>query len=166
MESGNESKAELLAQIEHGWQGLHAYINALTPDQLTARKDSVGWTVKDHVVHIAVWEDILYALLTKADHTDILEIDPVLLPKPFEEINAVLQERTRSWTMPDVLKTLDQTHARVLAQLDKMSDADLQRPLKEFRVDWTDERPVRIWVVGNTWEHYDEHMPWMKAISG
>ena len=57
------STAELLSRTKLGWDSLQAYIKSLTPEQLTVPTDPAGWTVKDHLIHLAVWEDGIVAVL-------------------------------------------------------------------------------------------------------
>jgi hypothetical protein len=50
-------KAELLERIEAGFQEINQYLDSLTETQLTQPTDAAGWTAKDHVIHMAIWED-------------------------------------------------------------------------------------------------------------
>ncbi|MBC8098629.1 MAG: hypothetical protein H7Y11_04245 [Armatimonadetes bacterium] len=45
-----------------------------------------------------------------------------------------------------------------------LTDADLMRPYQYYATDSTREDPVIRWIVGDTFEHYAEHLPWMQAI--
>ncbi len=72
------SKVELLAAIEQGWNGLNAYVDSLTPEQLTTPTDAAGWTAKDHLAHLAVWEDTINALLDKKPRAPHVGIDQAL----------------------------------------------------------------------------------------
>ena len=57
------SKAELLARIQSGWDQFSAFLTTLTPEQLTRPTDAAGWTVSDHLSHIAFWEGSIPAWL-------------------------------------------------------------------------------------------------------
>lgn len=50
-------KDELLIRIEQGWNEFQAYIQTLSAAQLAGPTDAAGWTAKDHIMHLAVWED-------------------------------------------------------------------------------------------------------------
>ena len=50
------NKAELEASIDHWWDALQAVIGRYTEAELTGPTDAAGWTVKDHLAHLAAWE--------------------------------------------------------------------------------------------------------------
>ena len=54
---------ELLARIANGWATLNQRIAPLSSAQLTAPGPDDGWSVKDHLAHLATWEGMLIALL-------------------------------------------------------------------------------------------------------
>jgi hypothetical protein len=52
-----------------------------------------------------------------------------------------------------------------MTALEKLSDADLQKPYSHYQPGDPDEkRPVIEWVAGNTYEHYEEHAGWIKEL--
>ena len=68
------TRDELLANIQREWDSLQAYLITLTPDLVTRPTDAAGWTVKDHVAHLAVWEDSMNALLNGRSRAEFLGI--------------------------------------------------------------------------------------------
>jgi hypothetical protein len=48
--------AKFTASIGAAWKDLHSVLAAVTPSQ-ASKRDQAGWSVKDHVAHLAVWED-------------------------------------------------------------------------------------------------------------
>jgi len=52
--------------------------------------------------------------------------------------------------------------------LDKQSTEDFERPYKAFfdAGTETDEQPVLVAVAANTYEHYSEHVGWIKEQIG
>lgn len=71
-----------------------------------------------------------------------------------EVINPVLFERSRDRSAEDVLNELKQTYEKLLAKLDGMSFEDL---LKPRHPDDPEKRPLLLWVLGDTSEHFAEH---------
>jgi hypothetical protein len=71
-----------------------------------------------------------------------------------EVINPVLFERNKDRSISDVLDELKQTYERLLAKLDSMSFEDL---LKPRHPDDPEKRPLLMWVLGDTTEHFEEH---------
>jgi hypothetical protein len=55
-----------------------------------------------------------------------------------------------------------------MRRLDAMTDADLRRSYNHYQPDDPrdpgDDRPVVEWVAGNTYEHYAEHVGYIKEI--
>ena len=58
-----ESKAEFQQQLADAWSQLQQTLDSLTEEQMTERRDSAGWTVKDHLAHLIPWEQGMIALL-------------------------------------------------------------------------------------------------------
>lgn len=159
------SKATLLAKIQQGWDDFHIYLNSLSEEQLTTPTDAAGWTAKDHVMHLAVWEDSIIALLDGKRRDEAMGIDKAMWKRhDFDEINAVIQLRHQAKPLAEVLQAFDEVHQRVLARLEALTDDDLHRPYNYFQVGSSNEYPVIGWITGNSYEHYEAHTPWIKAI--
>lgn len=58
-----ESIPELVIAIERAWRPYEAYIRDLPPEELGGPTDEAGWTVKDHITHVAAWEGGIRAVL-------------------------------------------------------------------------------------------------------
>lgn len=71
-----------------------------------------------------------------------------------EVINPVLFERNRDRTFEDVIDELKQTYEKLLAKLDAMSFEDLMKPR---HANDPEKRPLLMWVLGDTTEHFAEH---------
>ncbi len=159
------SKAELLTNIQNSWNDLTAYLKSLTDTQLTARMDAAGWTVKDHLIHMATWEEDMCVLLAGGCRWEALDIDKTLLQTDdFDTINGIIQKRRRMMGLADALKMLQDNHRRLMEALQPLSDEDLKRPYRFFQPDSTLEYPVFGWIKGCTYQHFAEHLAWMKAL--
>ena len=157
--------AELLEKINHGWAEFQAYIKTLSEQQLITPTDAAGWTVKDHLTHIAAWEDSIYALLNGKTRSEYMGVDlETWKSGNFDLINEVLRKRYAHLTVAETITRLATVHARVIEQLQTLSDADLAKPFNHFQKDSKYDQPVVGWMTGNTFEHYAEHIPWMAAI--
>lgn len=157
---------ELMQQIKKSWDALYTYIDSLTEVQLTQPKDAAGWTVKDHLVHLAVWENAVLALLERKPKRETLDIDPETWDKDddSEAANAILHQRYHEMPLAEVRQTLQQNHALMVEKLMAMTEADLRLPYHHYQADTPDERPLIQWLPYETAYHYDEHLPWIKAI--
>jgi hypothetical protein len=75
-----------------------------------------------------------------------------------DQINALVYERTRAWSLPETLANLRAAHAEMLAALEP-------RPFADLLVDF-DGAPILARVTGNTYEHYAEHLDWIPPRRG
>jgi ureidoglycolate hydrolase len=161
-------KETLLRRIRESRASLEQVVARLSAEQLTAAGPD-GWAVKDHLAHVAAWEESLLALLDGRDRNQAVGLsaaESVSANHDTDAINAVIYRRHRDRSASDVLATFHETHARVLAALDRLTDADLLRPYSHYQPNAQplDPRPVLGWIEGNTWDHYDEHAAWIRAL--
>lgn len=159
------TRESVLKEIDSTWNDLQTYLASLTEDQLTRPTDAAGWTVKDHVIHIAMWENASVQMLEGKPKRETLDIPQEVWDEGEDPINAVLQQRYHDVPWPEVIQTVRQTHAAMMKKLDTLTEADFQRPYSHYQPQSTDERPIILWVQWDTAHHFLEHMPWMAAIS-
>jgi uncharacterized protein (TIGR03083 family) len=159
------TKAELLSRMQQGWDDFNAYLNTLTEAQLTGPTDAAGWTAKDHLMHLAVWEDGVNALLEKQSRSARMGVDDATWEgHDFDQINAVIQRQHRDKPLGEVQAAFRRAHETLVAKLQSMSDEDILRPYSYYVPGADLDRPVVWWIVGNTFSHYAEHQPWIDAI--
>ena len=160
------SRDKLMNEIEASWNELQTYLTSLTEEQLTRRTDAAGWTVKDHVIHIAVWEYANLAMLEGKSKREVLEITPEVWEQDDDPINAVLQQRYHNMPLAEVMQTINQNHERMLNKLYTMTEADFQLPYSHYQPQSTNERAIIDFVMWDTVSHYRDHTGWIKAIVG
>lgn len=160
------NKAELLAKTQTSWDALNTYVATLNNEQLTQLNDAAGWTVKDHLIHLAVWEDGVWALLNKRDRPAEMGVDAETWKRwNFDEINGVIQRQHKDKSWAEIQQKRQASHDRFIAQIEATSEADLARPVKDFQANSTSNTPVIEVVVGDAFSHYDAHLPWIQAIA-
>jgi DinB superfamily len=82
-----------------------------------------------------------------------------------DNVNEALRKLHETDSADDALGYFRDSHARLLAALGKLSDADLQKPYSHFQpADPDEKRPVVGWVAGDTYEHYAEHIDWINQL--
>ena len=165
MTDGVLTKAELLTNIRDSWNDLASYLKTLTEAQLTVQTDAAGWTVKDHLVHVATWEEDMCVLLAGHCRWEALNIDKsLLLTDNFDAINAVIQKRRASMGLVDTLRMLEANHHRLMEALQPLSDQDLKRAYRSYQPDSTLEYPIFGWIKGCTYQHFEEHLGWIRTL--
>ncbi|MBA3824254.1 MAG: maleylpyruvate isomerase N-terminal domain-containing protein [Ktedonobacterales bacterium] len=157
--------ANLKRHIEEEWQALQAWLATLSDAQLTQLTDAEGWTVKDHLAHLARWQTSLLAILHGQTKREAMNIDEVTWSGGDDAINAVLRQRDLALSYPEVGQLLRESHDHIIAQLHSMTDADVQRPFRDFQPSSANSNPIWKQIVGDTFMHYREHQPWMAAIA-
>lgn len=157
--------SNLLSRMDAGWDELQAFIKPLSEEAMTVSVDAAGWTVKDHLIHLAIWEGSMIALLNHQPRYEALGVDyDLFVSGDHDAVNAIIQQQHKDKSPEQVLAELEQTHTRMLQKIQSLTDADIALPYQHYAPDADRDAPVVYWIVGNTSEHYAEHTPWMMAI--
>jgi hypothetical protein len=157
--------ANLLRHINEDWQALQTWLATLSDAQLTQFTDPQGWTVQDHLVHLARWETALLGMLNGQSKRETMEIDEQTWANGDDAINAVIQQRYHGLSLAEARAMSHDIHAQVVAKIAAMSDTDVLRPYRDFQPGSENDAPIWGWIVGDTFMHYREHLPWMQAIA-
>jgi len=161
-------KTQLLADIEREWGALNQTLGRLNDPQMTDLRDPQGWSVKDHLVHLAFWErGVCYYLQGKPRHLGMEITEELLLQGDYDQINAVIQQAQQGMSLAEVQALIHYCHRQLLNGVMQMSDADLLKPYRRYRPDEDGEGegpPVLYMLYGNTAEHFSEHRQWIKAL--
>lgn len=150
------SKSELLAAIEREWKSLMEVVAKLQKaDKLTA-PDAGGWSPKDNLAHLTEWMNILMGYhMDKRPPHEVMRVEPeVVRGWDMEVINPVLFEKSRNQSAEDVLNELRRAYEGLVKKLDSTPFEEL---LKPRRADDPEKRPLLLWVLGDTMEHFAEH---------
>jgi uncharacterized damage-inducible protein DinB len=149
--------------IESSWNELVELVGQVQDAGGLTKVGADGWTVKDHLAHIAAWEHSLLALIEGRDRSLGMG-----LPEPLEgtdAINEAVRKLHESDTTEEALGYFRASHLQLITALEKLSDADLQKPYSHYQPGDPDEkRAVVGWVGGNTYEHYAEHIAWINQL--
>ncbi len=157
-------KAALLASIEQEWAALADLVGRLDEAQLN-RPGAESWSPKDHLAHLTSWLRITMGYhLDGRPFAEAAHIDAALLPTqgklPSDDaLNAIFYLRDMDLPLTQVWAELQEAHRQVMARLQAMTVADLQRP--RFA---GDPRPVAEWIIGNTSDHYRDHRTYIRGL--
>lgn len=162
------TRTEWVERIQRGWRELDALVAVLDAQALEAPVAD-GWTVKDHLAHLAAWEESLVALLEGRDRAAAVGVSGVG-EGDVDRVNAAIWARHRDESPEQAVSSLRDTHRRLLARLDQLGEDDLSLPYSHYQQgsssDPDHERPVSEWVGVNTFEHYAEHLPLIRSAAG
>ncbi len=149
------SKAELMASIEREWKSLMDVVAKLDFTQMTT-PDAGGWTPKDNLAHLTEWLKLLigYHLDRRPSHEVLGVAEEVTKGWDMEIINPVLFERNRNRAMQDVLAELKSVYAELVNKLEALTYEELLMPR---HADDPEKRPLLMWVLGDTTDHFAEH---------
>lgn len=155
----------VMQHLTAGWNDLQSFLSTLSADQFIAPTDAAGWAIRDHLLHLAVWEAGIIALLQGHSRIAAMGIDAITWESHDDDlINEAIRKHHQQATIHEVQTLLQRTHEQMLQQVATMSDADLARPFRDFQPDSERTEPIVGWIAGNSWGHSAEHLPWMAAI--
>lgn len=164
--AADPDKKELLRRIGDSRRRLDDLISPLSDPEMT-EPGSAGWSIKDHLAHLAAWEESLLALLEGRDREAAMGITHETEAggdHDVDWINEQVTARSRATSLPQVLDEYRSAHARVLSALERLTNADLSRSYASFQPGTDDSAPVIGWIDGDTWKHFDEHYLWITAL--
>jgi hypothetical protein len=153
------SVANMKRRIEHFWGELQHFLGTLTDEQFTFFTDAKGWTIKDHMVHLAIWEDGLKSLVDGGTQREGMDIDEATWEQDVDRINDVIYQRYRDLPLNEAKRKSQVSHETLVANLYALTDQDLMRQTSDDST-----VPLIGKIAGNTFGHYAEQMPWMQAI--
>ena len=149
------NKKELMSAIEREWNLLIQLAEKLTDEQMT-KPDEGGWSPKDNLAHLTEWMNALmgYHLDRRPRHEAMNLPEEVIKDWDFDIINPALFERNQNRSRKEVMDELKGTYKKLYDKLNAMSFEDLLKPRHD---DDPEKRPVLLWVLGDTTEHFLEH---------
>ena len=150
-----KDKPELMSAIEREWELLMNVEEKLTDKQMTT-PDEGGWSPKDNLAHLSEWMKALMGIhMDRRPGHEVLGVSKeVTKGWDMEIINPVLFERNQYRSRQDVLDELQQVYKQLTAKLESMSFEDLMKP---HDADDPEKRPLFLWVLGDTADHFSEH---------
>jgi hypothetical protein len=99
-------------RFDRSWHELQSTVDAVPKHRLVDIRDPAGWSAKDHLMHVAVWEQAFLAKLDGRPRHQALGIDAATDGSGDDDtINAAIFAATRHRALPDVLEALRTTHA-------------------------------------------------------
>lgn len=146
------SKIELLNLMQQGHDHLRDELSGLSDAQMSVSgpyPDS-NWTVKDTLAHFARWMRATPPrLLGEGDLFPFAVAEGEDRDQFIERVNAYWQEQDKGKPLPAVRDEFEQAYQQMLATVERLSDEQIAA------------RPAQWRIIGNTYEHFDEHLGWI-----
>ncbi len=158
--------AEVIAKVEQGWDELASIAGGLDPEGLSPHRAPDGWAVKDHLVHVAAWEHWLLALFEHRDKLAAMGAENAA--KDIDAVNSAVYEKHRDDSVEDALDYFRSAHRQLVDVRRRQSTEDFERPYTAFFDPGaeSDEQAVLVAVAANTYDHYADHVRWIREQIG
>jgi hypothetical protein len=155
------NKYKLIESITDGRRDFEETLSMLNADQMTIPCLEGGWSVKDVLVHVAVWEGRMVRWLGDVMRGEI----PQMLPpgKTWDDLDQMNEEtylENRDKSLSDVLAQFHRSFPEALEIVKSISEEDL---FDQDRFEWRQGKPLWFIVAANTFWHYEEHDEAIKA---
>ena len=145
-----DARFALLARLDEAWEPLEGAVAHLEPGSHSEARDAAGWTAKDHLMHVAAWEQAFLATLDGRPRHEALGVDAAVLRDGDDDtVNAAIFARHRNRPLAEVLAQARSAHTALRARIAGLQDD-----------------PALARVPGNTWEHYQEHLAYIRVLLG
>lgn len=159
---------EVVARIERGRTEFYAALDGLSDEQLAAPLTERAWSAADHMAHIAVWMEGIVGALEGRSRWAVMGAGP---PDKgdYDRLNEELRAQRGALSPAEARAWLDATHERLLEKLRSMTIDELRRPYDHYQPGEgraNGGEPFLNWIIGDSYEHYDEHRGWITAALG
>ena len=176
--------ADLLERVRSSYDGFLSAIAALPEERFTAPGTIGDWSVRDVIAHVGAdqrWMAGQLEALQSGTLPTVASCYGIDTPAPEgvdlatqDGRNAWQRERLRNLSLDDVRAMAGEAHARLLAVIATLQDAQLAEPLAigqlgtvghirkpdEGEPAW----PLWEWLRGVTYHHYADHANALRAI--
>ena len=162
------TNSEFTQRLESAWAELNSCLAALNESQMTDIYDDQGWNIKDHITHLAAWEESMVMLFQGKPRHQTLVVDPEKFSSEYiDEINSAVRDRLKHLSIKSAIEEFHSIHTRLMASVKGLSEADLNQSVILYfpQSSPNDKRRVFEIIEDNTNGHYLEHLVWIKEIS-
>jgi hypothetical protein len=139
------NRQQLLKQLDKAWTAFKESYAGLSDSRLSEPGVTGDWSVKDMIAHVTWWEEEALKhlpLIIKGGRPPRYSIQY----GGIDAFNAQMTEQTRSLSLSDVLRQLDETHHRLI-------DYVQSAPEEQFTRETRFRRRLRL----DTYSHYPKH---------
>jgi hypothetical protein len=152
-------RVELLNKIRAARDLIDTAISRFSTEQMLEPGTLSGWSAKDVLAHLGWWEmraaDIYGSLSRGSNPRMVIAEDEV------DRVNNRVIEEYRAQPLSEVLAFENQAYRYLLTIAETAPEADL---FNAYRFPWTSGQPFVDWIMRNTYEHYEEHLPILEHL--
>jgi hypothetical protein len=161
-----QSKNELLSRIHQSFSIMIDMVATLDPGQWLESMEGDDWRIKDIVAHVIAWEDVLIRFHIRAEPFDqVIGMEGAQYWVISDnEINEHFYQRARDWPVEKVLELAEETHDTLIQILEELPDDRLREPPPHSKGEPQSQSLLLNYVVGNTYDHYEEHLATIQKI--
>ncbi|MEZ4491901.1 MAG: DinB family protein [Dehalococcoidia bacterium] len=183
VESEPQSGPAIFERFRRAAAALYAAVAPLSDEQLLARPPDGGWAKRDILAHIAAdhrwWAGQLAALAAaRLPSPDECYAIPGPPPAGYDMAtpdgrNAWQFEQHKSQPLPEIHNALLHYRARIIELAEMLPAGEFAAPYAIVESGYTGQvRPAQPgeqgfplwqWFRGNTWHHYEDHLPDLQA---
>ncbi len=154
------NKAELLGQMRGGYAAFETLLTPLSAEQLCAPGVNGEWTIKDILVHLTAWQTRVCLRMEAITHHEEAQLEAIDNDEKMNAFNDATFAANRSRPLDEVQAEFRAVVQRLMADVEAASESDLFEP---DRFAWLDGQALLASIAGNTYEHYEEHIPMIEA---
>jgi hypothetical protein len=148
------NKGELLEKLEQSRTDFLEILEPLSEEQLLQPTLAGGWSVKDSLVHLMLWEAELIKLLFQT-HQGRTPKTILNGNETDDEINARWYTQHKDRTLEQALEDFENIRNQTIHRIESFSERDLTDPI---RYKWLNGKPLWRWIAASTFEHEAEHV--------
>lgn len=156
------NKVELLEAMQSGYAAFEAFLAPLSETRLTTPGVNDEWSIKDHLVHLAAWQNRIANRVEALLRGDEANPNRPLINNDEEmnRFNDATFAANRSRALNQVRADFRSSYQRLLEGTRQLSDSDLFDPQRYKALEGS---PIWEGIAGNSFGHYEEHTQMIKA---
>jgi uncharacterized damage-inducible protein DinB len=129
-------------------------IEGLPPEAMTDSPINEGWSLKDIIVHITLWEAELVKLLWQVEQGE--KPSTLHFSKPdVDALNEQWHQQNRERPLDIALADFQGVRKQTIRRVEALKDSDLTNPR---RYPWLRDLPLWKWIANDSFEHEAEHI--------
>ena len=155
------NRAELIERIQQAKSELDDTVERIPGERMAESGLGGVWSPKDQLSHLAGWHEILLRRIEGTPEEAFLGIAPDRYESmDIDAVNDFLQRRHARRTAEEAREAYEGTFQEVIKALESVDEDGLYRDYRpEVR-----HRLLIDTIIGNTYEHYEEHLPMLREF--